>query len=137
LSLAAWLLWGGNRAERDCGEPDDKFYPAPHSEYNGHEEYLHEPVTGMDGVELPWHILINDGAHKKRGMKPNPHPDSKKHRTLPVDDPKTHDPVINRREGHAGRDSLAKIVHLFFDMDRMVGRDFETGLANLKAIVEA
>ncbi len=31
---------------------------------------------------------------------------------------------------------LAKIVHLFVDMDRMVGRDFEAGLANLKALAE-
>jgi uncharacterized protein YndB with AHSA1/START domain len=31
---------------------------------------------------------------------------------------------------------LAKIVHLFFDMDRMVGADFEAGLANLKALAE-
>ena len=27
-------------------------------------------------------------------------------------------------------------VHLFFDMDRMVGADFEAGLANLKALAE-
>jgi hypothetical protein len=31
---------------------------------------------------------------------------------------------------------LAKIVHLFIDVDRMVGRDFEAGLANLKALAE-
>jgi carbon monoxide dehydrogenase subunit G len=31
---------------------------------------------------------------------------------------------------------LMKIVHLFFNMDRMVGRDFEAGLASLKAAVE-
>ena len=31
---------------------------------------------------------------------------------------------------------LAKIVHLFIDMDRMVGREFEAGLASLKAIAE-
>lgn len=31
---------------------------------------------------------------------------------------------------------LAKIVHLFVDIDRMVGRDFEAGLANLKALAE-
>jgi len=30
----------------------------------------------------------------------------------------------------------AKIIHLFFDMDRMVGKDFEAGLANLKALAE-
>lgn len=30
----------------------------------------------------------------------------------------------------------AKILHVFVNMDRMVGGDFETGLANLKAIVE-
>jgi carbon monoxide dehydrogenase subunit G len=31
---------------------------------------------------------------------------------------------------------MAKVIHLFFDMDRMVGRDFETGLSNLKTIAE-
>jgi uncharacterized protein YndB with AHSA1/START domain len=31
---------------------------------------------------------------------------------------------------------IAKIVHLVFDMDRMVGKDFEAGLANLKAVAE-
>jgi hypothetical protein len=30
----------------------------------------------------------------------------------------------------------AKVMHLFFNMDRMVGKDFETGLANLKTIAE-
>ncbi len=29
-----------------------------------------------------------------------------------------------------------KIVHLFFDMDNMVGKDFEAGLADLKTIAE-
>jgi polyketide cyclase/dehydrase/lipid transport protein len=31
---------------------------------------------------------------------------------------------------------FAKIIHVFFDMDSMVGKDFETGLANLKAVAE-
>ena len=31
---------------------------------------------------------------------------------------------------------FAKIIHVFMDMDSMVGKDFETGLANLKAIAE-
>src|SRR5436190_8114297 len=31
---------------------------------------------------------------------------------------------------------MAKIVHVIFNMDRMVGRDFEAGLANLKMLVE-
>jgi uncharacterized protein YndB with AHSA1/START domain len=31
---------------------------------------------------------------------------------------------------------MAKIVHVFFNMDKMVGGDFETGLANLKTIAE-
>jgi len=31
---------------------------------------------------------------------------------------------------------LAKIVHVFVNMDRMVGKDFETGLANLRASAE-
>jgi uncharacterized protein YndB with AHSA1/START domain len=31
---------------------------------------------------------------------------------------------------------VGKIIHLFLDMDRLVGKDFETGLANLKAVAE-
>jgi uncharacterized protein YndB with AHSA1/START domain len=31
---------------------------------------------------------------------------------------------------------IAKVMALFFDMDRMCGREFEKGLANLKALVE-
>lgn len=31
---------------------------------------------------------------------------------------------------------LFKVVHVFVDMDRMVGKDFEAGLANLKAAAE-
>jgi len=31
---------------------------------------------------------------------------------------------------------LFKIVHVFMDMDKMVGKDFEAGLANLKAAAE-
>lgn len=31
---------------------------------------------------------------------------------------------------------VAKVVHVIFDMDGMVGRQFESGLANLKAISE-
>jgi carbon monoxide dehydrogenase subunit G len=31
---------------------------------------------------------------------------------------------------------LAKVMCLFMDMDKMVGKDFETGLANLKALTE-
>ncbi len=30
----------------------------------------------------------------------------------------------------------AKIMHSLFDMDKMIGKDFEAGLANLRAIVE-
>lgn len=32
---------------------------------------------------------------------------------------------------------VARIVHLFFDMDAMVGKDFESGLAGLKKLAEA
>jgi hypothetical protein len=31
---------------------------------------------------------------------------------------------------------MAKIIHVIMDMDKMVGRDFEDGLANLKALAE-
>ena len=31
---------------------------------------------------------------------------------------------------------VAKLMHIFFNMDRMVGQDFEDGLANLKALAE-
>ncbi len=32
---------------------------------------------------------------------------------------------------------LAKIMHVFFNMDKMVGSDFEAGLANLKSAAES
>lgn len=31
---------------------------------------------------------------------------------------------------------VSKVMQVFFDMDRMVGQDFEAGLANLKALAE-
>jgi hypothetical protein len=31
---------------------------------------------------------------------------------------------------------IAKVMHIFFSMDRMVGKQFEDGLANLKTLVE-
>lgn len=31
---------------------------------------------------------------------------------------------------------VAKIMHVFFDMDSMVGKDFEVGLAEMKAVAE-
>ncbi len=31
---------------------------------------------------------------------------------------------------------VAKLMHLFFNMDSMVGKDFEDGLANLKTLAE-
>lgn len=31
---------------------------------------------------------------------------------------------------------MAKVIHVFFSMDSMVGKQFETGLANLKTITE-
>lgn len=37
---------------------------------------------------------------------------------------------------HGGLPYMAKVAHLFFDMDRMVGKDFEAGLASLKAAAE-
>ena len=37
---------------------------------------------------------------------------------------------------HGPTPYIAKVIHVFFDMDSMVGKDFETGLANLKAIAE-
>jgi hypothetical protein len=32
---------------------------------------------------------------------------------------------------------MSKIMGLFFSVERMVGKDFESGLANLKAVAEA
>jgi hypothetical protein len=37
---------------------------------------------------------------------------------------------------HGPAPYMAKLMGIFFDMDKMVGRDFEAGLANLKAVVE-
>ena len=32
---------------------------------------------------------------------------------------------------------MHKVMHVFFNMDKMVGKDFEAGLANLKKLAEA
>jgi hypothetical protein len=37
---------------------------------------------------------------------------------------------------HGPNPYIAKLMHLFFNMDNMVGKDFESGLANLKSIAE-
>lgn len=37
---------------------------------------------------------------------------------------------------HGPTPYMAKVCHIFFDMDSMVGKDFEAGLANLKGIAE-
>jgi polyketide cyclase/dehydrase/lipid transport protein len=37
---------------------------------------------------------------------------------------------------HGPSPYMMKVMHLFFDMDKMVGTDFEAGLASLKAIAE-
>jgi uncharacterized protein YndB with AHSA1/START domain len=39
-------------------------------------------------------------------------------------------------EMEGGVPYFAKIIHVFFNMDQMVGKDFEVGLANLKASAE-
>ena len=39
-------------------------------------------------------------------------------------------------EMQGGVPYFAKIIHVFFNMDQMVGKDFEAGLANLKANAE-
>jgi Polyketide cyclase / dehydrase and lipid transport len=45
--------------------------------------------------------------------------------------------VTNLRWEMRGRTPfLFKVMHMFFNMDKMVGKDFDAGLANLKAIVE-
>jgi hypothetical protein len=37
---------------------------------------------------------------------------------------------------HGPMPFLSKVITVFFDMDRMVGKDFEAGLASLKALAE-
>jgi len=37
---------------------------------------------------------------------------------------------------HGPNSYMAKVIHIFFSMDSMVGKQFETGLANLKTIAE-
>jgi uncharacterized protein YndB with AHSA1/START domain len=37
---------------------------------------------------------------------------------------------------HGPAPFVSKLMHVFFNMDRMVGKDFEDGLSNLKALAE-
>ena len=38
---------------------------------------------------------------------------------------------------HGPNSYIGKLMSVFIDMDQMIGRDFETGLANLKSIAES
>ena len=38
---------------------------------------------------------------------------------------------------HGPANFMSKLMGVFFDMDRMVGTDFEAGLVNLKTAAEA
>ena len=51
-----------------------------------------------------------------------------------------HNAAAGRRDGSElgdARPVMHKLVHVFFNMERMVGKDFESGLANLKKLAEA
>jgi hypothetical protein len=37
---------------------------------------------------------------------------------------------------HGPAPFIAKVMHVFINMDKMVGDDFEAGLANLKTLAE-
>jgi hypothetical protein len=37
---------------------------------------------------------------------------------------------------HGPNPYMAKVIHLVFNMDSMVGKQFEAGLANLKTLAE-
>ena len=37
---------------------------------------------------------------------------------------------------HGPSSYLTKVIGIFFSMDKMIGKDFETGLANLRSIAE-
>jgi hypothetical protein len=37
---------------------------------------------------------------------------------------------------HGHNPYIPKVMHVFFNMDRMIGKDFEIGLANLKTATE-
>jgi hypothetical protein len=37
---------------------------------------------------------------------------------------------------HGPNRFIGKVIHIFIDMDKMVGNDFETGLQNLKSVAE-
>src|SRR5579862_5582350 len=76
--------------------------PAPQSENDGHERQFHEPITGMDAGELPWHVVPHYGSHKNHENESEPKPHSKLHSSLPVTDPKKHDETCN----HIGDDKF-------------------------------
>jgi hypothetical protein len=38
---------------------------------------------------------------------------------------------------HGPMPFVSKVMCVFVDLDKMIGKDFETGLANLKALVES
>ncbi len=45
-------------------------------------------------------------------------------------------PPISTWVMHGPTPSMMKVMHVFINMDRMIGKDFEAGLANLKRLTE-
>jgi hypothetical protein len=67
-----------------------QFQMAPQAEDNGHEDGLHEGVTGVDGIEGPGQHFMDDRAHQKHSLESDPDPQSRLDGRLPVGEPERH-----------------------------------------------
>jgi hypothetical protein len=56
-----------------------QFQMAPQAEDSGHEDGLHEGVTGVDGIEGPGQHFMDDRAHQKHSLESDPDPQNRLH----------------------------------------------------------
>jgi hypothetical protein len=93
--------------------PRGPFLPAPHTQYDPHEGQFDQPVTRVDGGELPWHVVPHHGANEDHENKPEPQPNSKLHRAPPVNDPKLYDKACEHISCalRSGRRGLRRSLH--------------------------
>lgn len=106
----------------------------------------HSGATSGKGAVYAWEGKGKAGAGRMEILEsvPNSKITIKLDFSKPFDSHNTAEFTLDAQGGatkltwamHGPSPYIAKLMQIFFDMDTMIGKDFETGLANLKAIAE-
>ena len=122
-----WAVWS----------PWERLDPALKRSYSG-------PASGP-GTVYEWHGNNKVGQGRMEIMASSPSATTIKLDFIkPFEAHNISDFVLQQRGGstvvtwamHGSKPYAAKLMHMFFNMDKLVGGDFERGLANLKTAAE-